>query len=262
MDLGIKGKAAMISAASKGLGKATALALAKEGCRLSLCARNQETLEKTCAELRSLGAEVISAHVDVSSHEDLARWSKQTLDHFGAVDILVTNTGGPRAARFEELKEEDWKAGVESTLMNVVRLCQMVIPSMKERRWGRILHITSFVAKEPEEDLTLSSTLRAGISALTRTLARQLGPSNITVNALLPGHTLTERQRHLALLRSKAQHITEEEYFQKAAALIPLRRMALPDEFGEVAAFFASERASYISGASLPIDGGLLRGAL
>jgi 3-oxoacyl-[acyl-carrier protein] reductase len=227
MELGLQNRVAMIAAASKGLGKASALALAKEGCKLSLCARSLDSLQEAKRELLAAGcpeADILVQTADVSQAKDLEAWVKTTKQTFEKIDILITNTGGPKAARFESLLEEDWRQGIESTLMNVIRLCQMVIPEMIANQWGRILHITSFVAKEPEEDLTISSTLRAGISALTRTLARQLGPHQITVNAVLPGHTMTDRQLHLAELRSKAQGITQGEYFQRAALQIPPHR--------------------------------------
>jgi 3-oxoacyl-[acyl-carrier protein] reductase len=260
MELGISGRVAMIAAASKGLGRASAEALAREGCRLSLCARSTDELAATCQALGGLGAEVFGEPADVSRAEDLERWVERTSARFGGVDILVTNTGGPPAARFLDLKEEQWREGIDSTLLNVVRLCRLVAPRMAARGWGRMIHLTSFVAREPEDDLTISATLRAGISALTRTLARQLGPSGITVNAVLPGHALTDRQKHLAELRSRAQGTQPDEYLRRAAEKIPLGRIADPREIGEVVAFLASERASYLSGVSLPVDGGLLRG--
>jgi 3-oxoacyl-[acyl-carrier protein] reductase len=265
MDLGIKDRVVMIAAGSKGLGRASALALAKEGCRVSFCGRSIEPLHEATQALLAAGCaeqNILALRADITKAQEVKAWFDETIQRFGQVDIAITNTGGPKAARFEALSEEDWRAGIDSTLMNVIQLCQLVIPGMKQRQWGRIIHITSFVAKEPEEDLTISSTLRAGISALTRTLARQLGPHQITVNAVLPGHTMTDRQLHLAEIRGKNQGITPEEYLQKAAAQIPLRRIARPEEFGAVVAFLSSENASYLSGVSLPIDGGLLRSAL
>ena len=261
MNLELNGRVAMIAAASKGLGKACALALAAEGCRVSISARNAETLEATRAEVTQ-HAETLAVVGDVSSKADLERWHAETVKQFGHVDILITNTGGPPVNRFMELTEEQWQAGVESTLMNVVRLSRMVIPAMQERRWGRIIHLTSLVAKQPLEDLTISSTLRAGLSGLTKTMANELGPDNITVNAILTGHIMTDRQHHLANLRTQAKGITHEEYFQRQVADIPLRRMGEPNEFGDVVAFLASPRASFISGVSLPVDGGQIRATM
>src|SRR5213075_1162323 len=186
MDLGIAGRVAMVAAASKGLGRAIAEALAAEGCRLSVCSRTMPD---------DLKGDVLSVACDVTKAGDLQRWFDATIVRFGQVDILVTNTGGPPAAPFVELREEQWRAGIEGTLMNVVRLAQLVIPTMRERQWGRIVNITSLVAKQPAELLTVSSTLRAGLSALTKTLADQVAKDNILVNCVLPGHYMTDRQK-------------------------------------------------------------------
>ena len=247
----------MVAAASKGLGRAIATTLAREGCRVSVCSRSLESIE---AVGRELGGETLATACDVTRAEDLERWVSATRDRFGAIDILVTNTGGPPAAPFMSLSEAQWQSGIDSTLMNVIRLSRAVIPSMQERRWGRIVHLTSFVAKQPTEILTVSSTLRAGLSALTKTLADQVAADGITVNAVLPGHFLTDRQRHLAELRSQQQGITPEEYLEKSQELIPMRRFGRPEELADAVAFLCSERASYITGTSMLVDGGMYRG--
>ncbi|HEU0185532.1 MAG TPA: SDR family oxidoreductase [Blastocatellia bacterium] len=261
MDLGIKDRVAMVAAASKGLGKACAIELAREGCKVSICSRSASELEKTRSEI-GLSGDTLAVVADVSSASDLETWYQQTIDRFGQVDILVTNTGGPPVKRFMELSDESWLSGVESTLMNVVRLSRLVIPGMQDRRWGRIIHLTSLVAKQPVDELTISSTLRAGLSGLTKTMANQLGPSNITVNAILTGHILTDRQFALADVRTREKGITHEEYFAGQAAEIPLRRIGEPREIGEVVAFLASEQASYVTGVSLQVDGGLIRSTM
>jgi 3-oxoacyl-[acyl-carrier protein] reductase len=249
MDLGISNKVAMVAAASKGLGRATAEALQAEGCRVSGFARSIEAWNDDMLAVRG----------DISKADDLQRWVDETIARFGQVDILVTNTGGPPAAPFMKLTEDEWRNGIDSTLMNVVRLCKLVIPDMQKRKWGRIVHLTSFVAKQPIELLTISSTLRAGLSALTKTLADQVARDGILVNAILPGHFLTDRQRHLGEIRAEQQGITLDEYFAKTEAAIPIGRYGRAEELANVIAFLCSERASYLTGASIQVDGGLVR---
>ena len=263
MDLGLSGKVAMVAAASKGLGRAIAMELAREGCAVSVCARTAEALPEVQAALEGAGGKkgaALAVRADVSSAADLMAWHSETVARLGHPAILVTNTGGPPAGRFLQLAEEQWRTGIESTLMNVLRLCQLVIPAMRERRWGRIVHLTSFVAKQPVDLLTVSSTLRAGLSALTKTMAVQLAPDNVLVNAVLPGHFLTDRQIHLNELRAKEQGTTREEVEARAQKAIPLQRFGRPEELGQVVAFLCSERASYLSGVSLQVDGALVGG--
>jgi 3-oxoacyl-[acyl-carrier protein] reductase len=176
------------------------------------------------------------------------------------VDILVTNTGGPPAAKFLDLSEEQWQRGIDLTLMNVVRLSRLVLPGMRERRWGRIIHLTSLAAKMPMALLTISSTLRAGLSALTKTMSNEFCKDGVLVNAVLPGHVLTDRQIELNEIRSKQEGVPLQEYADRTVNAIPIGRYGEPREIGEVVAFLASERASYVTGASLAVDGGIIPG--
>jgi 3-oxoacyl-[acyl-carrier protein] reductase len=244
----------MVAAASKGIGRAVAESLVREGCRVSICSRSEEGLarSRSAIEAASPGAEVQTVACDLSKAADLGR--------FGRADVLVTNSGGPPAARFEELTEAQWNDGIAGTLMNVIRLSRLVLPGMRERRWGRIVHLTSFVAKQPMELLTVSSTLRAGISALTKTMANQVAADNVLVNAVLPGHVATDRQVELNEIRAKQAGISVEEYAARSYQAIPVRRPAQPRELGDVIAFLCSERASYVSGVSLLVDGSLVAG--
>lgn len=260
MDLGIRGKVAMVAAGSKGMGRATALALAAEGCAVSVCGRSADSLAVVKAELEALKVPVLTVVADVAKAEDLVRWHQATEAALGPVQILVTNTGGPKAAGSADLSDGDWAAGVESTLMNVVRMSRLVLPGMRAAKWGRIIHITSLVAKQPLPLLTISSTLRAGLSGFTRTLALETAKDGITVNALLPGHVMTDRQVHLAEVKSAAEGITKDEYFSRTAQAIPAGRIGRPEEIGAVIAFLCGQPASYLTGQSLLVDGGLVQG--
>jgi 3-oxoacyl-[acyl-carrier protein] reductase len=262
MDLGLRGRVAMVAAASKGIGKGVARALLEEGTRVSMCSRSPESLEAARKDLEPAAGdrgELRTFPCDVSKADELARWHEQTVRSLGPVEILVTNTGGPPAARLLDLSEAQWESGIESTLMNVVRLSRLVLPGMRERRWGRIVHLTSLVAKQPIDLLTISSTLRAGLSALTRTMASQFASEGICINAVLPGHVMTDRQVHLNEIRSKEQGIPVEEFARRVQATIPLGRYGTTREIGDVVAFLCSERASYVTGASLQVDGGVIQ---
>lgn len=250
----------MVAAASKGIGRAAALTLAGEGARVSVCARNGEALDSVVAELQGLGVEALGVVADVSSVDDLERWHAETVDALGPVQVLVTNTGGPAAGVAGSVSDEAWLAGFDSTLLNVVRLVRLVAPGMAERAWGRIVHVTSLVAKEPNDLLAISSTLRSGLMGLTRLQARELGPNGITVNGVLPGHTLTDRQRHLAEIRSAQLGVSVDEALQMNGDLAAVRRLGRPEEIAAAIAFLCSEQAGFITGVNLLVDGGATRG--
>lgn len=248
----------MIAASSKGIGLSAAQLLAAEGCKVSLCGRNQESLDKAAATIT--GVEVLTSVVDVTRLEDLENWFQRTVEHLGKPEILVTNTGGPPAGVLDDMTDELWQKGVDSTLMNVIRMVRLAAPYMKESGWGRIVHITSLVAKEPTALLPISSTLRSGLVALTRLQASQLGPSGITVNSVLPGHTLTDRQVHLAEIRSARDGITVDQALELQGKDSAVGRLATPDEIGAPITFLCSQQASFVTGVSLLVDGGSVRG--
>lgn len=256
MDLGIQGKVAMVAAASKGIGFAVAKALAAEGAVLSICSRNEESLTAAAEEI---GGDVHTYVVDVSDPADLQWWIDQTKLDCGGIDILVTNTGGPPAGKWTEMSDEQWQSGFDSTLMNVVRLMRGVSEEMKGKAWGRVVHITSLVAREPSAMLPISSTLRTGLMSLTRLQATELAPFGITVNAVLPGHTLTDRQTHLAEMRAEREGLSVEEALQKQAESVPVGRLAEADEIAAAVAFLCSDKAGYITGVNLLVDGGLTK---
>ncbi len=257
MDLGLTGKIAMVAAASKGIGFAVAGLLAQESCLVSICARNEETLEQATD---AIGGDTRSYVVDVKNADDLAWWLEQTQADLGTPDILVTNTGGPPAGMLGDMTDEQWQEGVDSTLMNVVRLSRLVTPGMLASGWGRIVHITSLVARDPNPILPISSTLRAGLVALTRLQALEVAAGGITVNAVLPGHTRTDRQTHLAEVRAEREKISVEQALQNQADLLPLKRLAEPEEIAAAVAFLCGQPASYITGQSLLVDGGAAAG--
>ncbi len=260
MDLGIKGKVAFVAAASKGLGRSVAEELAAEGASLVLCARNIETLELTAKQIaETSGASVLPIAADVSKIEDIETAVRAGIEKFGRIDILVTNAGGPPAGRFESLSRETWEAATRLTLTSVLELTRHVLPGMRQRRWGRILNITSITVKQPVENLMLSNSLRAAVTGFARTLANEVAIDGITVNNILPGYTRTERVEELANAAAVSEGISRAEATTKWENEIPMRRLGEPREFAALAAFLVSERASYITGTSIPVDGGWIR---
>jgi 3-oxoacyl-[acyl-carrier protein] reductase len=263
MDLGLKDKVALVAAGSRGLGRAVAEELAAEGASLILCAREVETLTETAAAIAdSSNAHVLAVPADVTVTDDIKRVVDAGNERFGRIDILVTNAGGPPAGRFDQLTREQWERAIRLTLMSAVELTRQVLPGMRERRWGRILNITSIAVKQPVENLLLSNSMRAGLTGFARTLANEVAAEGVTVNNILPGYTRTERLEELAQMMAGKQGISAAEFRGKWEKEIPMGRLGEPREFAALAAFLVSERASYITGTSIQVDGGWIKSLL
>jgi 3-oxoacyl-[acyl-carrier protein] reductase len=252
MDLGLKDKTAFVAASSQGLGKSVAYELAQEGARIIICGRNKDQLEKTKQEIENkTNQELLALTGDLSVAEERDGIIKKALDEYSRVDILVTNTGGPPAGKFESFTMEDWENAYHQLFASAVGLINGFLPGMKAQRWGRIISITSMAVKQPIDNLILSNAVRASVVGLIKTLANELGMYNITANNIMPGYTETARLKKL---------IDSNPSFSAERAEIPLGRFGKPEEFAAVAAFLASERASYITGVSLAVDGGWTKG--
>jgi 3-oxoacyl-[acyl-carrier protein] reductase len=263
MDFQLKGKIALVAAASKGLGRAVANELAAEGASLVICARGDEALQQTRAALEAAhGVPVLAVAADLSTLTGVAQVTSAAFERFGRVDILVTNTGGPPAGTFEQHSAEAWQAATNLLLTSVVELTRAVLPGMQERGWGRILNITSIAVKQPVAGLMLSNSVRAAVTGMARTLANEVAPFGITVNNILPGYTRTDRVEHLAQATAEREGISPDEATARWTREIPMQRLGEPAEFAALAAFLCSARASYITGTSIPVDGGWIKSLL
>lgn len=263
MDLGLMGKVAIVAAASKGLGRASALALAQEGAQVVIAARSREALEQAAEEIRQKsGQPVLAIPTDLQQPEAIMALVEKTVNAFGSIDILVNNAGGPPAGTFETLSDEQWEAAFETTLLSAVRLIRAVLPFMKQRRGGRIIQIVSTSVKQPIPGLLLSNAIRPGVIGLAKTLSLELAPSQITVNNVCPGRILTDRLRSLSVEPKMAQGQTEEAALHELARDIPLGRIGQPGELSALVAFLASQQAAYITGTTIQIDGGLVQSLL
>jgi 3-oxoacyl-[acyl-carrier protein] reductase len=261
MDLGLRGKVALVTAASRGLGRAVAEELAAEGASLVMCARGEKALTEAADAIRaSAGVEVEAVTADVSRPDNVEKVVEAALTRFSRVDILVTNAGGPPSGKFESLGPDKWNDAIQLTLLSTVNLCRAVLPGMRQRQWGRIINVTSITVKQPVEGLMLSNSLRAGVTGFARTLANEVARDGITVNNILPGFTRTQRVEELARATAAREGISVAEAMARSESEIPMRRLGEPREFAALAAFLASERASYITGTSIQVDGGWIRG--
>lgn len=261
MDLGIDGRVAIVGGASRGLGRAVADELATERVQLVLCARGEEALRKAAAEIEARhGVDVAAVAADLSEADGVEAVASAAMERFGRVDILVTNTGGPPAGPFEAHSAEVWRHAVSQNLESVLGLVRSVLPGMKERGWGRIVNITSVAVKQPVDGLILSNSIRAAVTGFARTLANEVAPLGVTVNNVLPGYTRTERLDDLARSNAEARGTSVEEAFRQWDREIPMGRLGEPAELAAVVAFLCSERAAYVTGTSIQVDGGWVRG--
>lgn len=259
MDLGLKGKVAMVAGASRGLGFAVARSLAREGSRVSIASRDEAAIRSAAGRI---GGDVLAVAVDVTSAAAIERWAEDTQRKFGGVDLLFTNSGGPPAGSALSFDDAAWQGAIDLLLFSTLRMVRAVVPSMQTRGGGAILMSTSSSVKEPIPTIGLSTVVRASVSALAKTLAIELAPSRIRVNQIIPGRIATDRLRELDEITAKKQGISAEQARDKAIAAIPLGRYGDPDEFGRVAAFLLSDAAAYMTGASVQVDGGLVRSVL
>jgi 3-oxoacyl-[acyl-carrier protein] reductase len=263
MDLGLTGRVAIVAAASKGLGRAVAEELAREGAHVALCARTAATLAETATQIqKSTGREVFHQAFDVSDSAAVAAFVSAVEARFGHIDICVTNSGGPPSNSFKNTKAEDWHAAVDQLLMSTVFFARETLPRMQKNKWGRLITITSSAVKQPVDGLLLSNAVRAAVTGLARTLANEYAADGITVNNVCPGYTRTARLDGLAATISARTGKKPEEVFASWEREIPARRLGAPRELAAVVAFLASERASYITGTSIAVDGGLVRSLL
>ena len=262
MNLGLTGKVALVTAASKGLGKAAALQFAREGARVAMCARSEEIDNAAFEITEETGAEVMAKRADVTEQGDIDALVKATLEKFGKIDILILNAGGPPPGTFLSLTIDDWQAAVNLTLMSAVRLCHAVVPHMLERNSGSIVAIESASIKQPADGLLLSISIRMAVIGMLKTMANELGPHGIRINSVNPAWTDTDRVDQLLKARAEAAGTTPEQERAKVTTTVPLGRMGTVEEFGRTVTWMASPAASFVHGHALLFDGGASKASL
>ncbi len=261
MDLGLEGKVALVTAASKGLGRAIATELAREGTRVVISSRDEEALSRTTGEIREeTGGEVEYRVADLTSAGDIEALISHAAETFGGLDVLVNNTGGPPAGTFGDLDDEAWQGAFEQVLLSLIRCVRGVLPLMRERGGGRIVNVASSSLKQPIQNLTLSNTFRAGIVGLAKDLSQELAPDGILINTLGPGRISTARTQTMDTAQAESRNVSIDEVRGEFEARIPLGRYGTPGEFARVAAFLASPANSYTTGQAILVDGGMVRG--
>ncbi len=261
MDLGLKDRVAIVAASSQGLGKGVALALAREGAKLAICARTPGAIQAAAEEIRNVtGVEVLARAMDVTAQDQVGELVEETQRRFGRIDICVTNAGGPPSKTFAETSTDDWISAVNLNLMSTVYLAREVLPLMQKQQWGRFITITSVAVKQPIDGLILSNSVRSAVSGLVKSLANEYGKYNVLVNNICTGYTRTERLTELSTRLAARGATTPAEIERQWTHQIPLGRLGEVEEFASVVAFLASERASYLTGISIAVDGGFVRG--
>lgn len=263
MDMGLKDRVALVAASSQGLGKAVAMGLAREGAKLALCSRNPQTLMAATEEIgMATNVDILATNVDVTDEKDVRQFVAKVTDRFGKIDICVTNAGGPPAKSFDATTMDDWRRAIDLNLMSTLFLAHAVLPGMRERRWGRLITITSLTVKQPIEGLILSNSVRAAVVGLVKSLSNEYAPHKVLVNNVCPGYTATDRLGELSSTLAKSAGVDPSEIEKRWTTQIPMGRLARPEEFADAVVFLASDRASYITGQSLSIDGGFAKGLL
>ena len=261
MDLGLKGKVALIAGASQGMGRATALGFAREGARISICARGEGALNEAAEMIRNkTGGEVLAIVADMTKAEDIQRFVNKSAEHFGRLDIVVNNAGGPPPGEFMKFTDEDWNGAFQLSFMSTMRMTREAVPHMRKVGGGRIINITSYSVKEPIAGLVLSNAVRSAVIGMAKTISRELAKDNILINNICPGRIDTERAQKLNKARAERLKRPLEEINREMAAEVPLGRYGTAEETADVIVFLGSERASYVTGTTIQIDGGLVRG--
>ncbi len=261
MDFNLKHKRVLVTAGSKGIGRATAQLFLEEGAKVAICSSNFENLQIAKKYLyEKTGREVLTVACDLNKKEDIISAFYEVKKAFNEIDILVNNCGGPPPGFFEDFDEKEWEQGYQQVLLSAVHFTKLVLPEMKKNKWGRIINITSISVKQPIENLLLSNVFRSGLTAMSKTLANQYGKFGITFNNVAPGHTLTSRLEELASVKAEASGKTKEEILEEMSQNVPAKRLGKPEEIAAAVVFLASEQAAYINGITILVDGGEFKG--